>query len=162
VPQRKYNKGAGRGNAENQDLVIFLQENGSYLRVMKALGEDYAGLIGRDQEVLPGAGYTISVRFEVNRPAILSNILIFIDRAVAGVSTQSLPSELAVMVPQELAETRNFRSGPSIGVNRPTSSPSQNSPRRWQRQSKNLSRYGTVLYWVECTLISRRKCNGYK
>jgi hypothetical protein len=76
VPQRRYNKGAGRENAENQDVVIFIQDNGSYLRVTKALRGDYTGLIGRDQEVLPGAGYTISVRFEVNKPIILSNILI--------------------------------------------------------------------------------------
>jgi hypothetical protein len=81
---------------------------------------------------------------------------------VARISAQSLPSKLADMVPQEVAKARNSRSGPSIGVNRPTNSPLQNSPQKWQRPSRNLPRYGIALYWVECRLIPRRTCNVYQ
>ena len=68
VPQKKYEKGAGRDHPNNQNIVLFIRKDGSYIPVTAALSEDYDGLINRDISALDGAGFTITLRFEVNRP----------------------------------------------------------------------------------------------
>jgi len=47
---------------------VFVREDGSYLPVTAALKEDYTGLVGRDLPVFSGAGYTVTIQFEVIRP----------------------------------------------------------------------------------------------
>jgi len=66
VPQRRYEKGAGRNLLTNQNLVLFTREDGSYIPVAAALKGEYTGLVCRDLPVLSEAGFTITLRFEVN------------------------------------------------------------------------------------------------
>jgi len=68
VPQKRYGTGAGRALLTNQNLVLFVREDGSYIPVTAALAEDYSGLVGRDLPVFGEAGYTITIQFEVIRP----------------------------------------------------------------------------------------------
>ena len=50
------------------NLVTFVRQDGTYIPVKAALEGDYAGLIDYDIPAFgPDAGYTIKVRFEVNR-----------------------------------------------------------------------------------------------
>ena len=49
---------------------MFVKEDGSFLSVTKALCEDYAGLVDRDEVVLTGIGQTLTLRFEVNSPTV--------------------------------------------------------------------------------------------
>lgn len=49
---------------------MFVRQDGSYIPVSAALGGDYTGLLDRDLPALPEAGYTITLRFEVNRPYV--------------------------------------------------------------------------------------------
>ncbi|KAF9653229.1 hypothetical protein BDM02DRAFT_3182774 [Thelephora ganbajun] len=64
IPQKKYEKGAGRGAPNNQNLVLFVRQDGSYLPVIAALDENYDGLVNRDLQALGEAGFTIIIRFE--------------------------------------------------------------------------------------------------
>ena len=68
IPRRRYENEAGRGLQNNQNLVSFVLEDGSYIAVTAALG-DYVGLLNRDLPGFPGeAGLKITLRFEVNEP----------------------------------------------------------------------------------------------
>lgn len=49
-------------------MVFFIRQDGSYIPLTAALGEDYAGLVGRDLPALGEAGFTITLRFGVNKP----------------------------------------------------------------------------------------------
>jgi len=65
IPQKKYEKGAGRGLPTNQNLVPFIREDGTYIPVSAALVGDHSGLIARHD--LPGfgeAGSMTTLRFE--------------------------------------------------------------------------------------------------
>jgi hypothetical protein len=66
IPQHRYK--AGRSSLNNQDLVSFVRQDGSFIPVTAALNEDYTGLVGCDLPVLDEVGFTIIIRFEVNRP----------------------------------------------------------------------------------------------
>ena len=70
IPQRKYDKGAARGAPNYQNLVPFVRQDGTYISVNAAIGEDYAGLVARDIPGLCAAGYTITLRLEVSRPPL--------------------------------------------------------------------------------------------
>jgi len=65
IPQRVYEKGAGRDIPDNRNLVLFVRQDGSYILVPAAMGGDYVGLVNRDLPALTGAGVTITLRFEV-------------------------------------------------------------------------------------------------
>ena len=68
VPQRRYKKGAGRELPDNQRQALFVREGGSYIPVPAAVpDEDFNGLVSRDLPALGEAGFTISLRLEVNR-----------------------------------------------------------------------------------------------
>ena len=71
IPQKKYAKGAGRDLPTNQNVVLFIRQDGSYIPVPAAVEGDYAGLINRDITALDETvvGFTITLRFEVNRPS---------------------------------------------------------------------------------------------
>ena len=71
IPQRKYNKGAGRGFPNYQNLVPFLRQDGTYISVDAAIQGDCAGLLAPDVPALSNAGYTVTLRFEVSRPPLL-------------------------------------------------------------------------------------------
>lgn len=43
-------------------MVFFIRQDGSYIPLTAALGEDYAGLVGRDLPALGEAGFTITLR----------------------------------------------------------------------------------------------------
>lgn len=74
-----------------------------------ALREEYTGLIDRDVPALYEAGDTVTLRFEVNRSAILSNTKMLTGFAVAGIPAQRVPGERAnVSVNQEDAEGRSL------------------------------------------------------
>ncbi|KAF9784361.1 hypothetical protein BJ322DRAFT_844285 [Thelephora terrestris] len=64
VPQRKYDKGTGRSDPNNQDRVLFLREDGTYLPVKEALEKRYGSLMDQNLPVLDEAGLTVTVRFE--------------------------------------------------------------------------------------------------
>jgi len=64
IPQRMYRRGAGRGSVNNQGLVLFLREDGSFIPVDTALRKEYTGLICRDVPALTEAGGTVTLRFE--------------------------------------------------------------------------------------------------
>ena len=67
IPQRRYERGAGRDLPNNQGLVLFVRQDGSYISMTAALRGYYAGLVNRDLPALPQeAGYTITLRLEVN------------------------------------------------------------------------------------------------
>ena len=68
VPQKKYEKGIGRDLPNNQSVVLFVRQDGSYIPVTAAVGGDYDGLIDQNTSTLNEAGLTITLRFEVNRP----------------------------------------------------------------------------------------------
>ena len=66
IPQRRYGKGAGRDLLDNQRLVLFNREDGSYIPVPAAVAGNYVGLVCRDLPAFGEAGFTITIRFEVN------------------------------------------------------------------------------------------------
>ena len=65
IPQRRYGKGTGRNNPENQGMILFLRKDGSHFPLSAALREDYSGLVLRDLPV-PG-GITLTLRVEVGK-----------------------------------------------------------------------------------------------
>ena len=69
IPQRRYENKGGRGlKFDNQNLVSFVREDGSYMPVTAALAGDYAGLLYRDLPGFPSeTSFTITLRFEVNK-----------------------------------------------------------------------------------------------
>jgi len=67
IPQRPYEKGARRDSPDIQGLVLFFQQDGSYMPVVAAVEGDCVALIFRDSPALCEAGFTITIRFEVNR-----------------------------------------------------------------------------------------------
>lgn len=68
IPQRRSANESRRDVPNNQNLVLFAREDGSYIPVVSALQADYAGLLDRDLPVLDGTSAKIAVRFEVNKP----------------------------------------------------------------------------------------------
>ena len=95
IPQRKYDKGAARGAPNHQNLVPFVRQDGTYISVDAAIRGDYAGLVLRDIPGLYGAGYTITLRFEVSRSAALCETIEPIACIVARVPTARLSGELS-------------------------------------------------------------------
>lgn len=85
VPQKKYEKGAGRDLPTSQNLVLFVRQDGSYIPVTTAALPDYSGLVNRDLSVLAETGFTITVRFEVNM-SYPRDALVLIHCTVARVS----------------------------------------------------------------------------
>ena len=47
-------------------MVLFLREDGSFIPAPDAMAGDYTGLVDRDLPALGEAGFTITLRFEVN------------------------------------------------------------------------------------------------
>ena len=68
IPQQRYKRGAGSGHPENQGSVRFVRDDGSYLPAAVALEGHCVGLVNRNCPVLEEAGFTVTLRFEVNRP----------------------------------------------------------------------------------------------
>lgn len=66
LPQNRYGKGAGRDHPDNQNIVLFVRQDGSFITVPAAAEGDYTGLVCRDLPALNEAGFTITLRFEVN------------------------------------------------------------------------------------------------
>jgi hypothetical protein len=109
VPQRKYERGANQDAAEHQGLVLFIEEDGSFLKLTKALCEGYTGrFANRDAALPPEVGQTLILRFEVNGSTIPSDTPMFIYRAVARLSVQGLSSESIDMIPGEEAELKTL------------------------------------------------------
>ena len=75
VPQRRYEKGAGRSAAHNKGLVVFAIGGGSFIPVTAALEGNYSGLIGRDAKVLEEVAPSIMLRFEVRGSYVLGDKL---------------------------------------------------------------------------------------
>ena len=55
-------------NNSDQNLVLFVREDGSYIPLTAAMEGDFTGLADRDTSAFDTAGFTITLRFEVNRP----------------------------------------------------------------------------------------------
>jgi len=72
---------------------VFVRQDGSYIPVTTAVLGDYGGLVNRDIPVLTETGFTITVRFEVNR-SYCRDTLVLIRYAVAWVSVPRIPGEL--------------------------------------------------------------------
>ena len=68
IPQRRFGKGASHDHPTNQNLVLFIRQDGSYIPLTAAMGGDFTGLVNRDTSAFDMAGFTITLRFEVNRP----------------------------------------------------------------------------------------------
>jgi len=69
LPQHRYGKGAGRDHLDNQNLVMFVRQDGSFIPVPAAVNGDHTDLVSRDLPALGEAGFTITLRFEVNGPS---------------------------------------------------------------------------------------------
>ena len=63
IPQRIFSEGTLYGH--NQNTVLFIRLDGTYIPVDAALNRNYTGLIGRNEPVFAGAGYTITLRLKV-------------------------------------------------------------------------------------------------
>ena len=51
----------------DQNPVSFVRQEGSYIPVTAALEGNFTGLVNHDLPVLADAGWTITIRFAVNR-----------------------------------------------------------------------------------------------
>jgi hypothetical protein len=130
--------------------VVFVEEDGSFLNVTKALREEYAGLVDRDEVVLAEIGQTLTLRFEVNSPTILDPLLsvkrqIFIDCVVAGLYTQGLSSGLVGTTAREEADIQNLSCALSTGAHALTGSHGRSLPQRSPSSSRSLQRYGRIF-----------------
>jgi len=67
IPQKRYGKRTGGGFLHDPGLVVFIRGDGSYIPVVDALAGNCDGLVDRDDSGLAQSGYTITLRFEVNR-----------------------------------------------------------------------------------------------
>jgi hypothetical protein len=85
VPQRTYDKGTGWDDPNNQERVVFIREDGTYLPVKEALEEIYGSLKDKDTPALVEVGDTMIIRFEVNEPSTFRDTLKFIGCTVAGI-----------------------------------------------------------------------------
>ena len=78
--------------------MVFVRQDGSYIPVTAAVLGDYEGLVNRDLPVLDPAGFTITVRFEVNR-SYRRDTPVLNRCTVAWVSTPRFPGELTDAMP---------------------------------------------------------------
>lgn len=61
IPQKRYRKGADGDDPANQNLVLFVWEDGSFIPVAMALEKDYTGLVNSDLLGLGETGFMITV-----------------------------------------------------------------------------------------------------
>ena len=69
LPQNRYGKGSGRSHLDNQNIVMFVRQDGSFIPVPAAASGDHTGLVCRDLPALGEVGFTITIRFEVDEPS---------------------------------------------------------------------------------------------
>jgi hypothetical protein len=99
--------------------------------------------------VLDDVGQTITVRIEVNNSTIVSDALMFIYYAVAGLSAREYSSGSISVVIRERADTQTFSSAPSTGASHPRGTPGQSSQLSWPGSSRRSQRYYRAFHWVE-------------
>jgi len=64
LPQSPFKRGTARGDPKHRRRVLFILEDGSYFPLIRALAEQYAGLMNRDIPVLVEVGDTVMIRME--------------------------------------------------------------------------------------------------
>jgi len=111
IPQKRYEMDAGCDLLDNQRLVLFIQEDGSYIPVPAAVGEDYTSLVCCDLPAFGEAGFTITLQFEVGRMCHHWWCTGIHCCTVARVSTPRFPGGLTHISHHEESETQNFSCG---------------------------------------------------
>ena len=115
VPQREYTGQGGRIEKSRRDRVKFLLPDGSYPRVSAAEGGDCPVDSLNVEQLLPNAGPTVKLRFEVSRLTTPGDTLMFTGGAVAWVPIQVLHGESAdVMPPGERLRCVNSCASPNF------------------------------------------------
>ena len=91
---------------KSMHVVLFILEDGLYLPVAMALGEQYMGLMHWDSQVLNEVCDTVMIQIEVKKNISLHDTLMFIGRSVAGISVESVSSESVDIVLPEWCLSR--------------------------------------------------------
>ena len=78
--------------------MLFFREDGSYLPVLTAIREDYAGLIDWDVPTLAEAGHTVMLRFEASVSILFGDTMMLIGCLVAWLSIRCTSGKLVDMV----------------------------------------------------------------